>query len=186
METERPGGQLIQQKELLKRCMRGDRSAQLEIYRSHYKAMYNTCLRLVSDPATAEDIMQESFLKAFEKLGDFRGDVSFGAWLKRIVLNRSLDHLRKLKRLREETLDEKYELIADDEDVFEDPDSELIERVKQGIALLPDGYRVVLSLHLLEGFDYDEIAEVLGISSSTARSQFARAKAKLIENLKRK
>jgi RNA polymerase sigma factor (sigma-70 family) len=146
--------------------------------------MYNTSLRIVKDPQEAEDIMQESFLSAFGKIETYQGKVSFGAWLKRIVINNSLDVLKK-RRLLFEELDEDYTQIAMQEEAL---DEELLanqmELIREGIQKLPDGYRVILSLHLLEGYDHEEIAEILNISSSTSRSQFFRAKQKLLRTLK--
>lgn len=146
--------------------------------------MYNTSLRIVKDPQEAEDIMQESFLSAFGKIKTYQGKVSFGAWLKRIVINNSLDVIKK-KRLFFEELNEDYTQLAMQEDALEE---ELLanqmDLVREGIQKLPDGYRVILSLHLLEGYDHEEIAEILNISSSTSRSQFFRAKQKLLRILK--
>jgi RNA polymerase sigma-70 factor (ECF subfamily) len=146
--------------------------------------MYNTCLRIVNDSLEAEDIMQESFLKAFDKINFYKGEVSFGAWLKRIVINHSLDELRKRKLETSSIEDSVYE-IKDEEKKGEDEEVDVkVEEIKKAIQLLPDGYRIVLSLYLIEGYDHDEISEILNISSSTSRSQFARAKKKLIECLK--
>jgi RNA polymerase sigma-70 factor (ECF subfamily) len=137
--------------------------------------MYNISLRMVGNAIEAEDVMQEAFLKAFTKIDTYEGIVSFGAWLKKIVINRSLDQLKK-RKVKFEELNEK---IPDEE-----PDSINIseinmERLKKAIQLLPDGYRVVLSLYLLEGYDHEEIAQILGISNVSSRSQFLRAKLKL-------
>lgn len=169
---------------LINKCRKGDRKAQFEIYRLYYKSMYNTSLRIVKDPQEAEDIMQESFLSAFRKIETYRGKVSFGAWLKRIVINNSLDAIKK-RRLFFEELEEDYTgLAAEEEAIDEELLSKHMERIREGINNLPDGYRVILSLHLLEGYDHEEIAEILNISSSTSRSQFFRAKQKLLKLLK--
>jgi len=169
---------------LINKCRRGDRKAQFEIYKLYYKSMYNTSLRIVKDPQEAEDIMQESFLSAFSRIETYQGKVSFGAWLKRIVINNSLDVIKKRKLLFEE-LNEDYTQVANQEEAL---DEELLDQqmdlIREGIQKLPDGYRVILSLHLLEGYDHEEIAEILNISSSTSRSQFFRAKQKLLRLLK--
>jgi len=141
--------------------------------------MYNICLHMVGNAVDAEDVMQEAFLKAFTKIDTYEGKVSFGAWLKRIVINRSLDHLKK-RKVKFEELNEK---ISD-----EVPDrieiSEIqMEKLKKTIQQLPDGYRVVLSLHLLEGYDHEEIAQILGITNVSSRTQFLRAKLKLRQML---
>ena len=169
---------------LINKCRKGDRKAQFEIYRLYYKSMYNTSLRIVKDPQEAEDIMQESFLSAFGKIETYQGKVSFGAWLKRIVINNSLDVIKK-RRLLFEELNEDYTQLAEQEEALdEELLSSQMELIREGIQKLPDGYRVILSLHLLEGYDHEEIAEILEISSSTSRSQFFRAKQKLLSILK--
>jgi RNA polymerase sigma factor (sigma-70 family) len=171
--------------DLLDACKVGDQKAQFQIYKLYYKAMYNTSLRIVNDTMEAEDVMQESFLSAFEKIETYSGTVSFGAWLKKIVVNRSLDALGKRKAVFEDI--ESYIGIKDDshEETSRNEEVDIrVEEVKEAIEQLPDGYRVILSLYLLEGYDHDEIAEILKISSSTSRSQLSRAKQKLIGKLK--
>ena len=171
--------------DLLDGCKNGDQKAQFQIYKLYYKAMYNTSLRIVSDAMEAEDIMQESFLAAFEKIDTYSGTVSFGAWLKKIVVNRSLDALNKRKMIFED-IDSHTEIrddSGDDSARYEELDNR-VEEVKEAIERLPDGYRLILSLYLLEGYDHDEIAEILSINSSTSRSQLSRAKQKLINELK--
>jgi RNA polymerase sigma factor (sigma-70 family) len=173
--------------DLLDGCMTGDQKAQFQIYKLYYKAMYNTSLRIVNDTMEAEDIMQESFLAAFEKIETYSGTVSFGAWLKKIVVNRSLDALNKKKAVFEDI--DAHVGIRDDsgEDTERHEEVDIkVEEVKDAIERLPDGYRVILSLYLLEGYDHDEIAEILSINSSTSRSQLSRAKQKLIGELKGK
>lgn len=165
--------------DLLDRCQDGDKKAQFEIYRLYYKSMYNSSLRIVGVPEEAEDIMQESFLTAFHKLKTYSAEVSFGSWLKKIVINRSLDALRKRKVLFEEL---HAELPVADEPAQE-PDSITVEEVKTAIKALPDGYRTILSLILLEGFDHDEVSEILGIKNVTSRTQFSRARQRLREIL---
>ncbi len=144
--------------------------------------MYSVSLRIVNNEAEAEDIMQESFLKAFRKIDTYRGEVSFGAWLKKIVVNRSLDHLKKKKVKFEEMSAHTFHL-ADENDTYEEVD---VESIKRAIRQLPDGYRTILSLYLIEGYDHDEISEILGISNSASRTQYSRAKSKLRDLLKGK
>jgi RNA polymerase sigma-70 factor (ECF subfamily) len=165
--------------DLLDRCHDGDKKAQFEIYRLYYKSMYNSSLRIVGIPEEAEDIMQESFLTSFRKLKTYSGDVSFGAWLKKIVINRSLDELRKRKVLFEEL---HAELPVANEP---EPEAESItvEEVKSAINSLSDGYRTILSLILLEGYDHEEVSEILGIKNVTSRTQFSRARQRLREIL---
>ena len=171
-------------KDLIEECKKGSKNAQFEIYNLYYKAMYNTCLRIVKDVNVAEDIMQESFLKAFRNLKQYKSEVSFGSWLRKIVINHSLDYLRKKKMLFETIEDNYIEDVQEEESQYE-IDAK-IEDVKSAISLLPEGYRLVLNLNLFEGYDHEEIGEILNISASTSRSQFSRAKKRLLENLKKK
>jgi RNA polymerase sigma-70 factor (ECF subfamily) len=169
---------------LVEASKRGDQKAQFEIYQLYYLAMYNTSLRIVGDPDDAEDVMQESFLKAFAKLKTYRGEVSFGAWMKRIVINKSLDFLRLKKEKL--SLDEVGEVEA----VTDDPPEIMevayqAENIKKAIRSLPEGYRIVLSLILLEGYDHEEVSEILNISNANSRTQYHRAKKKLLELLKK-
>ena len=170
--------------DLIRRCKKGDQKAQFEIYRLYHAAMYNTTLRIVRDSDDAEDVMQEAFLKAFAKLDSYRGEVSFGAWLKRIVINKALDFLR-LKR-DQLSLEEAGSMaeMAEEEEAVEYKYS--VEQIKKAIYALPEGYRIVLSLILLEGYDHEEVSSILNISNATSRTQYHRAKKKLIELLGKK
>lgn len=171
--------------ELIESCKTGDRSAQFKIYKLYYKAMYNTSLRIVNHTAEAEDIMQESFLDAFRRLDSYTGEGSFGSWLKRIVINNSLDAIRKNK----ETVSIEEGSLDFPEIIEENREEGLqyrVSEVKEAIAKLPEDYRVVLSLFLLEGYDHEEISEILHISNNTSRTRFVRAKQKLLNILKEK
>ena len=171
--------------DLIDGCKNGDQKAQFQIYKLYYKAMFNTSLRIVSDTMEAEDIMQEAFLSAFEKIDTYSGTVSFGAWLKKIVINRSLDAVSRQKAIFED-IDTHYELQEESNSDIDDTMDleEKMHEVKSAINNLPDGYRIILSLYLLEGYDHDEIAEILDITSSTSRSQLSRAKQKLLNELR--
>ncbi len=171
---------------LVARCRQGERKAQFELYDLYSKAMYNTALRITGTGHEAEEVMQEAFITAFEKLHLFRGDVSFGSWLRRIVINKALDHLRK-RKVRWEELDEN---MTDEtsEEKFSDPDREenlqpYVEKIRSAMGRLTEGYRTILSLYLFEGYDHEEIAGILGISHVTSRTQYLRAKRKLKELL---
>jgi len=171
--------------DLIDGCRSGDQRAQFQVYKLYYKAMYNTSLRIVNDEMEAEDVMQEAFLSAFEKINTYSGTVSFGAWLKRIVVNRSLDVLGKRKAIFEDI--ENHAGIRDDsgeEAAYQEDIALRVEEIKAAIKRLPEGYRVILSLYLIEGYDHDEIAEMFNITSSTSRSQLSRAKQKLVNELK--
>ena len=170
--------------QLIDECRNGSSKAQFEIYKLYYKAMYNTSLRFVKDPMEAEDVMQEAFLAAFRNIDSFRGEVSFGSWLKRIVVNRSLDVLKK-KSLDLEPLEEGRTIIdTDDSDEYEA--NYKVEQVKKAIALLPDSYRVLLTLHLIEGYDHEEIAQIMEMSNAAVRTGYSRARKRLQELLETK
>ena len=145
--------------------------------------MFNTSLRIVNDKAEAEDIMQEAFLDAFRHLDSYSGEGSFGSWLKRIVINRSLDFLRKRKE--SVSLDEVNTEIPDKPG--EDREEEIlfkVEEVKRAISRLPEDYRVIITLFLLEGYDHDEISRLLNISNQLSRTRYSRARQKLLLLLK--
>ena len=174
--------------DLIEDCKRGDQKAQFQIYKLYYKAMFNTSLRIVNNPMEAEDIIQESFLSAFEKIDTYSGKVSFGAWLKRIVVNRSISSIRKDRTMIFEDIDSWLNLgdgyvnrLFQDEENFV-----LAERIKKEIERLPEGFRIIISLYLLEGYDHNEISEILSISPCTSRSQYSRARQKILLSLNEK
>lgn len=167
--------------DVIERCRKGDTKAQFELYKLYYKPMYNVSLGMVGNAVEAEDVMQEAFLNAFTKIDTYEGVVSFGAWLKRIVINRSLDYLKK-RKVKFEELNEK---IPDEEPSGINLSEIQMEQLKKAIQKLPDGYRVVLSLYLLEGYDHEEISQILGISNVSSRSQYMRAKIKLRQLLQK-
>lgn len=170
-------------RELVEACGRGERFAFHQLYKLYSKAMYNAALRIVKDSQEAEDILQEAFLSAFTNINSYKGDSTFGAWLKRIVVNRSINHLRK-RHLDLVEMDDSVNEVASD--IQDDTLNYDIASVKKAIEELPDGYRVVLSLYLLEGYDHQEIADILNISVSTSKSQYNRAKGKLRSLLDKK
>lgn len=171
-------------REIVEACKRGNRSAQFQLYQLYSQAMYNICLRMLNDVSDAEDMLQNSFVDVFTKLDYFRFESSIGAWIKRIVVNNCINFLKK-RRLKiveigdrdvpQERYDNKWDGIP-----F------TVDAINEGINQLPDGYRVVLSLYLLEGYDHQEIGEILSITASTSKSQYSRAKQKLREILKQK
>jgi RNA polymerase sigma factor (sigma-70 family) len=172
--------------ELVARCLLGDRRAQYDLYKRYAKAMYNICKRIVGHDAEAEDVLQDAFVDAFSNLHRFRGDSTFGAWLKQIVVNRAVGCLRarRLPLVSSETIDnEAIDIPDNDTQTDEDQLRYDVDRVRQAVARLPDGYRVVLTLYLFEGYDHDEIGQILTISESTSRSQYLRAKRKLLTEL---
>lgn len=170
--------------ELVERCKQGHAHSYEALYRQYSKAMYNTSLRIVNNTADAEDVLQEAFLDAFRTLHDFHYRSTFGAWLKRIVINKSINVLRtrKISWVDMEATD--LQEVTDDEPVNEDDIQYKVEEVKRMIGKLPDGYRTVLSLYLLEGYDHEEISQILHISHNTVRTQYVRAKQKLLSIIK--
>jgi RNA polymerase sigma factor (sigma-70 family) len=159
---------------LLEECKKGNIDAQFRLYNQYSKAMFNLARRITNNREDAEDMLQETFVECFRKIGSFRGESTFGAWLKSILINRCINHLRK-KRVDLVYLENLPETSGDTE-----PEPEYnIEKIADGIEKLPDGYRVILTLYLLEGYDHSEIAQILGISESTSKSQYSRAKDKL-------
>ncbi|HVW94553.1 MAG TPA: sigma-70 family RNA polymerase sigma factor [Mucilaginibacter sp.] len=171
---------------LVVECKQGSKKACYELYKLYSKAMLNVAFRIVGNIAEAEDVLQEAFVDAFGKLKDFRQDTTFGLWLKQIVVNRSINLLRKRRLELVELESEQLENIAGDEIEDDEEIRYQVSKVKDAIKELPDGYRIVLSLYLLEGYDHEEIGQILNITESTSRTQFLRAKRKLLEILKRK
>jgi RNA polymerase sigma factor (sigma-70 family) len=155
----------------------GNQKAQFQLYRLYAKAMYNICCRMMNSKAEAEDLLQESFAEAFLKLETFRYESAFGAWLKRIVVNKCINHLKKRRAqlVYTENVPEAY--LEDDRDIR--PDDLDVKKIYGAMEKLPEGYRVIFSLYLLEGYDHSEIAQIMGITESTSKSQFSRAKQKL-------
>ncbi|WP_218598796.1 RNA polymerase sigma factor [Polaribacter sp. NJDZ03] len=162
---------------LIKRCKKSDKNAQLDLYKAYYHAMYNTAYRILKDSFEAEDIMQEAFLTVFTKMDSYKGEVTFGAWLKRIVINKSLTQLKKNNRYEEV----KMEVVSIDEVDEEEIDYTGLKakNVLTCLQSLKENYRLVLTLHLIEGYDYEEISQILDYSNENVRTTVSRAKKKL-------
>jgi len=148
------------------------------LYSLYVDAMYNIGVRMLGNKEDAEDIVQDSFVDAFKNLASFKYESTFGAWLKRIVINKSINHL-KVKRIAVVPMDAHEFHLKNEE--LEETEAVDIRKVKKGIEKLPAGYKQIINLYLLEGYDHIEIGEVLGISTSTSKSQYHRAKKKLVE-----
>lgn len=158
-------------------CKKGDTIAQYTLYNQYSKAMYNLAYRMMNNREDAEDILQESFADAFRKLASFRFESSFGAWLKTIIINRSINKLKKKKT-------ELFTNYLPDKEAYDQADTDDsfkgdAKKVFKAIEKLPNGYRIVFTLYLLEGYDHSEIAQILRISESTSKTQYLRAKMKL-------
>ncbi|WP_291726027.1 RNA polymerase sigma factor [Bernardetia sp.] len=183
--------------ELIEKVKLGSQKAQYQLYQKYVRAMYHVCVRIVGKGHEAEEVLQDAFVRAFMRIEEYRGDASFGAWLKRIVINTSINFLQKNKvdlvSLDEMLVEPKVENDCENDFVEVNIQTGVsekdmkhkteISRVKEAINRLSDGYRIVLSLYLFEGYDHEEIGEILGISSSTSKSQYSRAKKRLRQYL---
>ena len=163
---------------LIEECRKGNSRAQYLLYKQYSRAMYNVAYRMLNNREDAEDMLQETFTDCFRHLDTFRFESTFGAWLKKILVNKCINHIQR-KRIDLKLTDELPEEIYEEEDVPEYDISGIIK----GIEMLPDGYRIILTLYLLEGYDHSEIAQILGITESTSKSQYSRAKNRLRNQL---
>lgn len=168
---------------LIEQCKQSNRKAQMALYGKYCDGMFVIAHRYLKDTAAAEDAMQEAFIKAFQKLGQFKGDVTFGAWLKRIVINTCLDTI-KAKKVELQSLNEEVFTIVEDEDDWSISDEITVSEVTSAIEELPDNYKATVKLFLLEGYDHQEISEILQISENASRTYLHRGKTKLKEKLK--
>lgn len=161
----------------IEQAKKGKERARYALYEQYSKAMFNICMRMCKSREDAEDVLQEAFSSAFRNLHTYAHEAAFGAWLKRIVVNRCIDHLNKKKEDWVECKDDLQE--ADDETIDFSGIELQVQAVHKAIMTLPDGYRIVANLYLLEGYDHQEIADVLNISISTSKSQLLRAKKRI-------
>ncbi len=171
--------------ELVKRVQRGDRKAQYTMYKQYVDAMYHTVLRIMNNSTDAQDVVQECFVKVFEKIHTNRGDATIGAWIKKIAINSAINALRKKKRNLEYSSDD----ILESSHVEEENTSDNIlnnKRIHDAVLKLPSGCRAVLNLYLFEGYSHKEVADILNIAESTSKTQFRRAKLLLRDTLKSK
>ncbi|MDT0621459.1 RNA polymerase sigma factor [Croceitalea vernalis] len=168
-------------KSLVESCKKGHSGSQYELFELYVDAMYNVSMRFLGTKEDAEDVVQDSFVDAFKNLKKFKYESSFGAWLKRIVINKSINYLRA-KRIAVVPMDAHEFHLTDEEPV--EVDTVDIKRVQLGIAQLPAGYKQIINLYLIEGYDHVEIGEILGIATATSKSQYHRAKKKLVEIIK--
>ncbi len=165
--------------ETLQRCKRGEQTAFRELYHLYAGAMFNVALRIVNKAVDAEDVLQESFSSAFKQINQYSGEASFGSWLKRIVINKSIDFV-KAKRPSLVFVEDYSEDNAAEEDNLDEPVYS-VEFIRSALTKLPDGYRIILTLYLFEEFTHKMIADKLKISEGTSKSQYARAKRRLLE-----
>ena len=174
------------QNELVERCKQGSSLSFKELYLQYSKAMFNTCLRIVNNSADAEDIVQESFIDAFRHIEGFNYQSTFGAWMKRIVINKSINYLRD-KKLKLVDIGQTNIGELENEEEFDEAGIRFkVEEIKKAVQMLPDGYRTVFTLNAFEGYDYEEISGILKISETTVRTQYHRAKKQLLQFIKRR
>lgn len=172
------------EEKLVQACLRKDRQAQKQLYEQYVRAMYHLTIRMVPDASTAEDIVQESFIKVFQYLQHYKGDATLGAWIKRITINTCLSHLRKNDRLVFKG--DSYEHMSVEQNQIRPTGKSQLPKIHAAIKDLPSGSRTVLTLHLLEGYQHKEIAEILGITVSTSKTQYRRGRLLLQKLLKEK
>jgi RNA polymerase sigma-70 factor (ECF subfamily) len=167
---------------LIENSLKGDMRSQYELYQKYAGAMYYTCFHLMRSKENAEDMLQESFSEAFQKLDSYRFESSFGSWMKRIVINKCLNEIKRVKT------DLTFEADITDHDLGKEEEDALpelkTEYIKKALETVPEGSRLIFQLYLLEGYDHTEIAEILGVSVSNSKSQYMVAKRKVREFLK--
>lgn len=170
--------------DIIEQCKQNDRAAQLKLYNQYCDGMFVVAMRFVKHTMEAEDIVQEAFISAFAKLNQYKAEVTFGAWLKRIVINKSIDCLKSKKQHLQE-LEEVHLKVVDDNTQNEwlVDDTITLDVIKLAIQKLPDKYRYVVMLYLVEGYDHQEISEILNITEVASRTQLSRGKSKLKEQL---
>tara|TARA_R110002072_G_scaffold249995_2_gene408886 strand:- start:11 stop:562 length:552 start_codon:yes stop_codon:yes gene_type:complete len=172
------------QVDIIEKCKQNNRKAQLQLYNQYCDGMYIVAKRFLKDAADAEDVVQEAFIKAFAKLHQYKAEVTFGAWLKRIVVNKSIDFL-KAKKQQLIDLEEVHLKVMDttNDDKWLVDDAITVDDVKTAINKLPEKYEYVVMLYLIEGYDHQEISGILDISEVASRTQLSRGKVKLQELL---
>jgi len=168
-------------KDIIERCKQGDARAQYELYTLYARAMLNTSYRMMNNLESAEDMLQDSFSEAFRRLDSFRYESTFGAWLKRIVVNRCINEIKRKKI--ELSFVQDMSPFGNRTDDPDDMTDLTVEGVKNAMRQLPEGSRMVFSLYLLEGYNHREIAQILNVSESNSKSQYMRARRKIKEIL---
>lgn len=165
--------------DIIELCKAGNSKAQHQLYQLYARAMYNICYRMMNKREEAEDMLQEAFAEAFYRLETYRYESAFGAWLKRITINKCINALKKRKA--DLVPVENYGEQPVDENSSEEMPGITVEKVQHAMEYLPEGYRVIFSLYLLEGYDHAEISQIMGISEATSKSQYSRAKQRMKE-----
>jgi len=175
-----PQVELIQ---LIKHCKKNDQKAQIAIYDMFFKAMYNTAFRIIQQQDLAEDITQDSFIVAFSKISNLQEEVTFPKWLKQIVVNKSLTHLKQKRRFYPLDIEKLSNTIDEESDIDFDTSDISVQYIINTINSLKDNYRVLLTLHYIEGYDYEEIVTITGFTHTNCRTLISRAKSSLRKKL---
>jgi RNA polymerase sigma factor (sigma-70 family) len=173
---------MIKKEEWIALCKRGDPRAYTALYNEHAAAVYSTILRLVEHTGEAEDILQESFVAAFQGINGFKETGGFRAWIKRIAINKAIDLIRK-RKLRFVELEPGW-IVAEKEVVDEEEFEFTVDAITDAVAGLPEGYRTIFNLYVVENIPHGEIAQMLGMEHTTVRTQYHRAKHKIMNLLK--
>lgn len=167
--------------ELVSECLKGKSSAQRTLFQLHSGKMFSLCLRYMGSTMEAEEVLQESFIKVFEKLNQWKGNGPLGGWIRTIVVNTALTRIKSNKKFKlDKNIDEAVMLSDDREDQLEAMQAEDLMKL---IAQMPEGYKAVFNLFAVEGYGHKEIAELLGVSESTSKTQFLKAKNWLVKRL---
>jgi RNA polymerase sigma-70 factor (ECF subfamily) len=165
---------------LIEACRRGNKAAQLRLYKKYASKLYMTCLRITGNKMDAEESMHDAFLKVFNHLDLFREEQNFEAWIHRIAVHVAIDFVRR-QNMKWEDLLPNYAETNEEDETQEEYNQYAVEQIKEAVQKLPAGYRVVLSLYLFEGYDTEEIASILKIQPASVRTQYLRAKRKLLD-----
>jgi RNA polymerase sigma factor (sigma-70 family) len=171
------------QKELILQCVRGERKAQFQLYKLYSRQMFSICMRMLSQRDEAEDALQDAFVAAFKSIEQFKHESTFGAWLKRIVVNKCINAANRKNRSMWISIDNDSMDIA--EDAAEEPLSIEPEQLNDAVKNLPEGCRMVFTLYAFENYPHAEVAQMLNISVGTSKSQYNRAKSLLKQELKK-
>ncbi len=167
----------LDEKKIIQRCLAGEAQAQRTLYETYKVPLFRVCMRYAQDRSEAEDILQDGFIKIFADLAKYRGTGAFGGWMNRVMVNVALQHIRRRKRLFPPIdLQETQEQFQSEEDIHSELNAKALTQLVQQ---LPPGYRAVFNLYVIEGYSHKEIAEQLGITTSTSKTQLFKAKATL-------
>jgi len=170
------------EEQLIAGCKEGKPRAQKKLFEQYASVMLSVCVRYVPDRETARDILQDGFIKIYTKINTYSGEGSFAGWIRRIFVTTALEYLRQNDALRQSaSIEEYYNTIVDEKETVLDKIS--ADDLMDCISKLPNGYRTIFNLYAIEGYSHSEIAEMIGISESTSRSQYMRARNILQKNV---